>query len=90
MNLVLSMWSVWGLLVLVYLSLRIYIARLNRDEDDTIILDDAAFGQEKAEQAAILAKVHKIEPAQRAALIALGAMTLIVIVYYIIDAMHQF
>ena len=51
MNLVLSMWSVWGLLVLVYLALRIYVARLNRDEDDTIILDDAAFGQEKAEQA---------------------------------------
>ncbi len=90
MNLRMSMWSVWGLLVLVYLALRIYVARLNRDEDDTIILDDAAFGQEKAEQAAIIARVQKIQPAQRAALIAMGAMTLVVIVYYVWDAMHQF
>jgi hypothetical protein len=89
MNLVLGMWCVWGLLVLVYLALRTYVARLNRDEDDTIILDDA-FAQEKNEQSAIIAKVKKVEPVQRLALIALSAMTLLVIVYYVWDAMHQF
>ncbi len=89
MNFVLGMWCVWGLTVLVYLALRTYVARLNRDEDDTIILDDA-LAQEKAEQTAIIAKVKKVEPAQRIALIALAVMSLLVIVYYIWDAMHQF
>ena len=89
MNFVLGMWCVWGLLVVVYLALRTYVARLNRDEDDTIILDDA-FAQEKVEQTAIIAKVKKVEPAQRLALIGLAGMTLLVIVYYVWDAMHQF
>ena len=89
MNFVLGMWCVWGLLVVVYLALRTYVARLNRDEDDTILLDDA-FAQEKVEQTAIIAKVKKVEPAQRLALIALAVMSLIVIVYYVWDAMHQF
>ena len=89
MNFVLGMWCVWGLLLLVYVALRTYVARLNRDEDDTILLDDA-FAQEKVEQTAIIAKVKKVEPAQRLALIALSVMTLIVIVYYVWDAMHQF
>lgn len=89
MNFVLDMWCVWGLLVVVYLALRTYVARLNRDEDDTILLDDA-FAQEKVAQTAIIAKVKKVEPAQRLALIALAVMSLIVIVYYVWDAMHQF
>lgn len=88
MNFVLGMWSVWVLVFLVYLALRIYVARLNRDEDDTLFLDDT-FAQERVEQAAIIARVKKIQPAQRLALIALGVMSLFVIGYYIWDAMHQ-
>jgi hypothetical protein len=86
---VLGMWSVWGLLLLVYLILRIYVARLSRDENDTILIDDA-FSHERAAQEAIFAKLKKIQPAQRIALIALGVMSLIVIVYYIWNVVQQF
>ena len=79
------MWCIWGLVVLVYVALRIYVARLDRDEDDTILLDDA-FAHERAAQEAIIAKVKKIQPVQRIALIALVAMSLLVIGYYIWDS----
>ncbi len=89
MNLVLGMWIVWGVFVLVYVALRIYVGRLDRDEDDTLLLDDA-FAHERAAQEAIIAKVTKIQPVQRVALIAMIAMTLIVIVYYGWNAWQQF
>ncbi len=89
MNLVLGMWIVWGFLVLVYVAIRIYVARVDLDENDTILLDDA-FAHERAAQEAIIAKVKKIQPVQRIALIAMIAMTLIVIVYYAWNAWQQF
>ena len=89
MNYVVGMWCIWGLVVLVYVALRIYVGRLDRDEDDTLLLDDA-FAQERAAQAAIVAKVKKIQPVQRIALIAMVAMSLVVIVYYLWNAWQQF
>jgi hypothetical protein len=61
------MWAVWGVLVLIMLALKIYSGRLTRDEDDHLVLD-SAFDHIKAEQAAIMAKVHKIEPLKKASL----------------------
>ena len=89
MNLILGMWIVWGVLVLVYVAIRIYVARLDLDENDTILLDDA-FAHERAAQEAIIAKVKKIEPARRVALIALLVMSLIVIGYYVWNMWQQF
>ena len=89
MNLVLGMWIVWGVLVLVYVAIRIYVARLDLDENDTILLDDA-FAHERTAQEAIIAKVKKIEPAQRVVLIALVVMSLIVIGYYVWNMWQQF
>jgi len=83
------MWSVWGVLVLLVLALKIYSGRLTRDEDDQIILDDS-FDRVKNEQAAILAKVHKIEPVMRVALWIAVAMTAVVVVYYLFDFYRQF
>jgi cytochrome c-type biogenesis protein CcmH/NrfG len=83
------MWIVWGVLVLVYVAIRIYVARLDLDENDTILLDDA-FAHERAAQEAIIAKVKKIEPAQRVVLIALVVMSLIVIGYYVWNMWQQF
>jgi len=83
------MWSVWGVLVLLVLVLKIYSGRLTRDEDDQIILDDS-FDRVKNEQAAIVAKVHKIEPITRVALWFAGGMTVVVVVYYAIDFYRQF
>jgi hypothetical protein len=70
------------------LSLHIYKGSLEKNEDDQIFLDDS-FEHEKAEQMAIVARVHKIEPALRLAKWLALAMTVVVIVYYIRDIMVQ-
>jgi len=83
------MWSVWALLVLALIVLNVYRSRLTRDEDDQLILDES-FDHVKIEQAAIVAKVNKIEPVVRTTMILAAAMTAVVIVYYIVDFMRQF
>jgi len=80
------MWSVWGVLVLLVICLKIYGGRLTRDEDDQIILDDS-FDNVKIEQAAIAAKVAKLEPVQRTFFWLTAAATLVVIVYYVRDVL---
>jgi hypothetical protein len=83
------MLSVWGALVLILVAIKMYVSRLSRDEDDQLILDES-FDHVKTEQAAIMARVHKIEPIQRVALWLVGVMTLFVIGYYVIDVFNQF
>jgi hypothetical protein len=83
------MWAVWGAFVLFVLILKLYISRLSKYEDDQLILDEA-FSHVKAEQAAIMAKVHRIQPVNRAVLVLTGVMTLVVIGYYVLDVINQF
>jgi membrane-associated PAP2 superfamily phosphatase len=83
------MWAIWGLLVVAMAVLHLYRSRLTRDEDDQVILDDS-FDNVKNEQAAIVAKVNKIEPLVRVVKWLLGAMTVFVIGYYIYDIINQF
>lgn len=83
------MWSVWGALVVILAAIWIYRSRLERDEEDQIFLDDS-FSHERAEQAAIVAKVTKIEPVLRGAKIVTVVATAIVIVYYVFDIFNQF
>jgi hypothetical protein len=78
------MWSVWGVLVALMLSLHIYRGSLEKNEDDQIFLDDS-FEQEKVAQSAIVEKVNKVEPVLRVAKWLALAMTIVVIVYYIYD-----
>jgi hypothetical protein len=83
------MWSVWGGLVLLMLLLKIYNDRLTRDEDDQLVLDEA-FDHVKNQQAAMLAKVNRFAPVRRVVLVLVGAMTLFVIGYYLLDFISQF
>jgi hypothetical protein len=83
------MWSVWGALVLILAAVWIYRSRLERDEEDQIFIDDA-FSHERTAQAAIVAKVNKVQPIMRAMMIVTGVATLFVIGYYLIDFIHQF
>jgi len=83
------LWSVWGVVVLALIALKVYVGRLSRDEDDQIILDDS-FNHVKSEQAAIIEKVHKIEPIQKVTMWAAVAMTVVVVGYYAIDIYRQF
>jgi len=89
MGFVLAMWTIWGLVFLLFIAARVYVSRLSRDEDDQLILDES-FGHLKAEQDAIIGKLNKFKPVQSAATWSLGAMTLIVVVYYVHDMISQF
>lgn len=72
---------VWAALALVTGLLYAYRSSLTRDEEGQIFLDEA-FDHEKAAQAQIVAKVHRIEPAIRACLILTVTMTVVVICYH--------
>jgi putative Mn2+ efflux pump MntP len=78
------MWSVWGALVLLVVGLKVYMSSLARDEDDQLILDDS-FDNVKFQQAAIVAKLAKIEPVQKVALWLAGAASVVVAAYYVRD-----
>ncbi len=84
MTLLPVMWTLWGVLVGAAAILHIYRGSLMKDEEDQIFLDDS-FDHEKAAQAAIVAKVNKVEPMLKVAYWLVLAMTLVVIVYYVRD-----
>ena len=83
------MWIVWALLVLIVASLMIYRANLTKNEEDQIFLDDS-FDHERTAQAAIVARVNKVQPLLRASEILVGLATLFVIGYYVMDVARQF
>lgn len=89
MSFVPTMWVIWGVLAAIVAGLHVYKSRLERDEDDQIFLDDS-FDQMRNEQAAIVEKVHKIEPVQRIFLWLAVAATVFVIGYYIVVCVNQF
>ncbi len=64
--------------------LHVYRSTLTRDEEDQIFLDDS-FEHERTAQAAIVAKVNKIEPILTVLQWAVGAVTVVVIAYYIYE-----
>ncbi len=84
-----AMWTIWGALVLLFSALKLYISRLSRDEEDQLILDES-FEHLRLEQAAIVAKVNKVEPVEHAVLWVLCAMSLFVVCYYILNMVNQF
>jgi type VI protein secretion system component VasF len=88
MSIMLVMWSVWIVLAAICAVLYIYRSRLTRDEEDQLFLDES-FDQEKNEQAAIVAKVNKVQPYVQAATWLLGAATLFVVGYYVVDIYNK-
>ncbi len=78
------MWTIWCALVAVMAALYLYRTSLTRDEEDQIFLDDS-FEHEKTAQAAIVAKVSKVEPVLRVAQWMVAGMTVIVLAYYVRD-----
>lgn len=82
-------WAVWGIAVIFLIVIKMYASRMARDEESQIFLGDS-FEQEKSAQAAIVARVHRIQPVQRFALWLMIAMTVVVVGYYVLDIIHQF
>ncbi len=83
------MWSVWGAFVLLFIVVKIFTGQLARDEDSQVFLGEA-MEQEKSAQAAIVAKVNKIEPLRKATLALVGVATVFVVGYYLFDIYRQF
>ncbi len=83
------MWSVWVVLVVIMAGLYVYRSSLTKDEEDQIFLDDS-FDHERSAQAAIVAKVNKIQPYVRVSLWLVGIATVFVIGYYLLDFFNQF
>lgn len=83
------LWSAWSTFAFFLAVLFLYRANLVRGEEDQIFLDDA-FNHIKAEQAALVAKVTRVEPWVRTAEWMFAAMSAIVIVYYLRDTLMQF
>lgn len=78
------MWTVWCALVGVMAALYVYRSSLARDEEDQIFLDDS-FEHEKTAQAAIVARVSKVEPLLRVSEWMVAGMTVVVLAYYVRD-----
>lgn len=89
MTIVPVMWVVWSALVVFTAALYIYRSNLTKDEEDQIFLDDS-FNHERVAQAAIVAKVNKVQPLLRIALWLVVVATLFVIGYYVMDFVQQF
>lgn len=89
MTFVPAMWAIWAGIVLVSAILKLYAARVGRDEDDELVLLESS-EHLRAEQSAIVARLKKIEPVQRAFLWILTAASLFVAIYYIHDMVNQF
>ena len=82
------MWTVWVVLALITASLLVYRSSLTKDEEDQIFLDDS-FEHERSAQAAISARVNKIQPMVRTSEILVGIATLFVIGYYVMDIVRH-
>jgi hypothetical protein len=83
------LWAVWGVFFLFVLALKVYADRLSRDEDDQLVLDEA-FAHVKNQQAAIIEKVHRIQPVRNVALGLLVVMSVVIAGYYAVDIFNQF
>jgi hypothetical protein len=82
------MWGIWGTFALFMAVVYLYRSSLTRDEEDQIFLDES-FDHEKVHQAAIVAKVAKVEPLVRVARWLVVSMTVVVVVYYVRDILLQ-
>ena len=78
------MLSVWILTIVFMAIMLIYRSRLARDEEDQLFLDDT-FNEQKAAQAAIAARVQKVQPMVKGSELIAGVATLFVIGYFAVD-----
>ncbi|HTV05020.1 MAG TPA: hypothetical protein VME86_06590 [Acidobacteriaceae bacterium] len=85
---VLWMWIVWAGIAAIMLILLGYRGTLTRYEEDQLFLDECEDHQ-KNEQTALMAKVDKIQPYVRLAIVATCVMSAFVIGFYVWDAVRH-
>jgi len=89
MNWVPVIWSVWVATIVLMAVISLYASRLAKNEEDQLFLADSS-SHERTEQAAIAGRLEKVQPLKKVSLWLVGAATLIVVVYYVFDVIHQF
>jgi hypothetical protein len=89
MNWVPVIWSVWGVSMLLMAGVILYASRLAKNEEDQLFLAESS-SHERTEQAAIATRVEKVQPLKKMTMVLAGAATLVVLVYYVFDVIHQF
>ena len=83
------MLSVWGVSLVLMLAVSLYAARLGRNEEAQIFLAESS-SHVKSEQDEIAARVGRIQPLQRSLIGLASLMTLVVVVYFVINVFRQF
>jgi hypothetical protein len=89
MTLVPVMWVVWGISLVLTAGVSIYAARLGRNEEAQIFLAESS-NHEKSEQEEIAARLSRIQPLKRSAVVIAGVMSLLILAYYLFDVYRQF
>jgi hypothetical protein len=89
MSYIMLMWTVWGILTVVFLGLLMYRGNVTRNEEDQLFLDDTN-QIEHGEQEEILRKATKIEPVIRIWGGITGLVTIAIVGFYVYDAIQQF
>jgi len=82
------MWSIWTATVVLFAGLYVYRHSLERDEEDQIFLDDS-FEQQRSTQAAIVARVSRVDPFVRVTSWLVAVSSVFVICYYALDFYHR-
>ncbi len=83
------MWVLWGVALFFMVGVGIYSSRVAKNEEDQLFLTDSS-SNARSEQDAIAMRIGKIQPLKRTALVLVGAMTLVVVGYYLLDMIRQF
>ncbi len=81
--------SVWGVSLALMFGVSIYVARVGRNEEAQIFLAESS-SHVKSEQDEIAARMGRLLPLKRSVMILAGAMTLLVVVYFVVNVFHQF
>ena len=82
------MWVVWSALFLLFVAVKLIADRMARDEDDELILHES-LDHVRQEQAAIVARLNRVEPLKRTLMWLVIAMTVVVLGYYALDIYRQ-
>jgi hypothetical protein len=83
------MLGLWAAALFFVAGVSLYSSRVARNEEDQIFLTDSS-SHARSEQDAIAVRMGRIQPLKRTALILAGAMTAVVLGYYILDMFRQF
>jgi hypothetical protein len=89
MALVTVMLSACGISLLLTVAVIVYAARVSRNEEEQICLSEFS-SRVKIEQEAIAARLGRIRPVKRGLVVFAGMMTILVMVYFLINVFQQF